>query len=417
MSTISSTPTEKQGSLLQRLCRRALFAGFERIEYGRITITENGETFQFGKLQRASDADVRISVWQPSGYPALLFRGTIGAGETYANGDWDADDLTGLIQIFAANQEAMSAMDGAATRVAQAIARWTHWLNRNTRSGSRRNISAHYDLGNDFYEQFLDPTMNYSSGYFMDDETTLEEASLEKLDRICRKLALKPSDHVLEIGCGWGGFAVYAVQTTGCRVTATTISQEQYDYTRARVEAAGLSDRVSVIKQDYRDLEGQYDKIVSVEMIEAVGHRFHKTFFKKCNELLKPEGALCLQSITMRDQFHDRAVRSVDFIKAHIFPGGSLPCSARLTDVAKRYSDLQIVHVEDFSDHYARTLREWRKTFLLNQSTIDQLGYDLRFRRLWEYYLCYCEGGFLERTIGVSQWVMHKPLCRHIVAV
>ncbi|MET0378422.1 MAG: cyclopropane-fatty-acyl-phospholipid synthase family protein, partial [Spongiibacteraceae bacterium] len=273
-------------------------------------------------------------------------------------------------------------------------------------------IAAHYDLGNDFYELFLDPSMMYSAAIFPHADSSLEQASLYKIDRICKKLQLQPQDHLLEIGTGWGGLALHAARQYGCRVTTTTISRQQFDYANQLINAAGLSDRVTVLLQDYRDLTGQYDKLVSVEMIEAVGHRYYRDYFSRCGTLLKADGLMLIQAITIADQRYERARRSVDFIQRHIFPGGALPSLAVIAHTIARHSDLTISGIEEITQHYARTLQAWSQRFLAQLERVRALGYDERFIRMWQFYLCYCEGGFMERSIGTHQILFAKPACR-----
>ena len=283
------------------------------------------------------------------------------------------------------------------------------YLRRNTLKGSRRNIGDHYDLGNDLFELFLDQTMMYSCGVFQQPQATLQEASEAKLALICEKLQLKPTDHVLEIGTGWGGFAVFAAQHYGCHITTTTISRQQYDYARQRVREAGLDDRITLLCDDYRELNGSYDKLVSIEMIEAVGYRHYDTYFKKCSELLRPNGMMLLQSISIPDQRYPVAKKSIDFIQRYIFPGGCLPSVAALSTAIARRTDMRIFHLEDIGPHYATTLHHWRERFLANIEKVRQLGYPDRFIRMWEYYLCYCEGGFRQQSIGTVQLLLTKP--------
>jgi cyclopropane-fatty-acyl-phospholipid synthase len=328
------------------------------------------------------------------------------------DGEWSCDDLTGVIRILARNARVTSGLDSGLGRLAAPVLRAYHSLRRNTRAGSARNIHEHYDLGNDFFELFLDRTLTYSCGLFERDDATLEEASIAKYDRLCRKLELGPDDHVLEIGTGWGGFAMHAAGRYGCRVTTTTISEQQHDLACERIAAAGLANRVTVLKRDYRDLEGTFDKLVSIEMIEAVGDAYLDGFFQVCAERLKPDGMMGLQAITTPDQTYDRHVNSVDFIKRYIFPGGSLVSIGRIAQAVARVTDLRMAHLEDITPHYATTLRGWRERFFKNLDQVRALGYPERFVRMWEFYLCYCEGGFLERAIGDVQIVLAKPLCR-----
>jgi cyclopropane-fatty-acyl-phospholipid synthase len=284
-----------------------------------------------------------------------------------------------------------------------------HWLNRNSQAGSRRNIEAHYDLGNEMFELFLDPTMMYSCAYYPDSKASLDQAATAKLQRICEKLQLSETDHVVEIGTGWGGFAIYAATHFGCKVTTTTISKQQYEIARQRVIAAGLEDKVTLLMEDYRDLQGAYDKLVSIEMIEAVGPQYLETYFTKCSTLLKPDGIMLIQAITIQDQFYDQAIKSVDFIQRYIFPGGFIPSVTAISNAVKNATDTRLFQMEDIGPHYATTLRDWRKNFFNNIEQIKALGYSDQFIAMWEFYLCYCEGGFLERTLGTSHLVFVKP--------
>jgi cyclopropane-fatty-acyl-phospholipid synthase len=326
--------------------------------------------------------------------------------------DWSCDDLPGLVRILVRNASVMFGMEGGLARLSTAGLRLFHWLRRNTREGSRANIHAHYDLGNDFYTLFLDETMTYSCGIFESPSSTLAEASTAKYDRICRKLHLSSADHVIEIGCGWGGFAIHAASRYGCRVTGTTISQQQHEWAKRRVEESGVADRVRILFQDYRDLDGVYDKLVSIEMIEAVGHQFLGRFLDCCSRLLKPDGLIALQAITIVDQQYAQHVRTVDFIKRYIFPGSCLVSVTALCQVATRNTDLRAVHLEDISPHYAETLRRWRKAFHARLDEVRTQGFDDAFIRMWEFYLCYCEGAFDEHYIGDVQMVFAKPLHR-----
>jgi cyclopropane-fatty-acyl-phospholipid synthase len=306
----------------------------------------------------------------------------------------------------------MDALDGLETGLARftnPLRKAVHALRRNSRDGSRRNIAAHYDLGNDLLRCFLDETLMYSSATFEHAQQGLHEAQLARLDRICRKLELGPDDHLLEIGTGWGGLALHAAQHFGCRVTTTTISREQWTLARERVRAAGLEGRIEVLCEDYRDLTGTYDKLVSIEMIEAIGHEYHDTYFARCAQLLKPEGAMLLQAITIADQRYERARRSVDFIQRYIYPGSCIPSVAALSDSIARASDLRVFDLEDIGPHYATTLAHWRQNFRANLPRIRALGYDDTFLRMWEYYLCYCEGGFAERVLGDVMMLLVKP--------
>jgi cyclopropane-fatty-acyl-phospholipid synthase len=310
------------------------------------------------------------------------------------------------------NRDLMNDVDSGWSTLSAPLLKLAHWLNRNDKLGSRRNIAAHYDLGNGFFELFLDETMAYSCGIFERDDASLLQASTAKFDAACSKLNLRPGQHLLEIGTGWGGLAIHAARHYGCRVTTTTISREQYEFAKEAVARAGLSDRVTLLLEDYRDLTGRYDALVSIEMIEAVGHQYLERYFRCCGGLLHPDGAMLLQSITIRDQFYDQARRSVDFIKRFIFPGSFIPSVQALIDAAARATDLKLFHLEDIGPHYARTLKIWRERFLARAADVRALGYPESFVRMWEFYLCYCEGGFEERQLGDVQMLFTKPRSR-----
>lgn len=392
------------------LLRRAVLRQLENLRHGLLLIQEGSDTLHFGTPQSELRAEIRVS--DPAVWGLVAGNGSIGAGEAYIHGYWSTPDLTAVIRIFVANLDVLDAMEGGLARLGRPLVQGLHWLNRNTRQGSRRNIAAHYDLGNDLFEQFLDSTMMYSAAMFRNEDDSLEQAQLNKLERICQKLALQPSDHLLEIGTGWGSMALYAASHYGCRVTTTTLSREQHAYTERRIREMGLQDRVTLLLEDYRDLKGQYDKLVSIEMIEAVGHRYLPTYFEQCARLLKPDGLMLLQAITIRDQRYEQACSSVDFIQRYIFPGGALPSVQKMLDVVTRHTDFNLHHMEDFGLHYARTLRLWHENLRQARQRLEQLGYDDYFYRLWEFYLCYCEGGFLERTIGTAQLLLAKPAAR-----
>ncbi len=325
------------------------------------------------------------------------------------DGLWRCDDLVALVRLLVINRDRLDAMETGLARFGGWLLRGWHALRRNTRAGSRRNIAAHYDLGNDLFELFLDKSMMYSSAIFADENESLETAQWRKLERICRKLDLQPGDHLVEIGTGWGGLAVHAASRFGCRVTTTTISKEQHALAVQRVAAAGLSDRVTVLLEDYRDLQGQYDKLVSIEMVEAIGHQYLDTYLAKCASLLKPEGLALIQAITIEDHRYQQALGSVDFIKRFIFPGSFIPCVSALTGAAARASDLRLVNLEDIGPSYALTLRHWRQRFMDRLDEVRRQGYDERFIRMWEFYLCYCEGGFMERSIGDVHLLLARP--------
>ncbi|MHC4846822.1 MAG: class I SAM-dependent methyltransferase [Planctomycetota bacterium] len=394
--------------LIDNISRKALGAQLERIGWGRIELADNGSSRSFGN---GHGPRVTLKVNDPRFYRSAAMGGSVGAAEAYMEGWWDTDNLPDLIRVLVRNRDVMESMENGAARLAQPVRSLMHWLARNTREGSRKNIAAHYDLGNDFFRLFLDETLTYSCAVFEDEGSSLKEASEAKYDRICRKLELSPDTHVVEIGTGWGGFALHAAGKYGARITTTTISQEQHKLAVERIREAGLEDKVEVLLKDYRDLEGQFDRLVSIEMIEAVGDEYYGAYFEKCAALLKPDGIGTIQAITIRDKEYDRARKEVDFIKRYIFPGCNIPSVARLLEAAGR-TDLTLFHLDDITPHYAKTLKLWREAFLANADQIREMGFDESFLRMWEFYFAYCEGGFEERAIGDVQLTFTKPLCR-----
>jgi cyclopropane-fatty-acyl-phospholipid synthase len=409
-------PARADGNWLQRLGKRLFLQSLAKFEHGELTVVvpATGERQVFGRRTSQCDVHATLEILHPQTFADAAFGGTVGGGEAYIRGLWRTDDLTALVRMFVANRAAMEAFEGAAAYVADPVRRVLHRFNRNSPDGSRRNIAAHYDLGNDLFALMLDETMMYSCAVFADENTTLHAAQVAKLDRICRRLQLSPRDHLVEIGTGWGGLALHAAQKYGCKVTTTTISREQHDWARRTFEEAGLlqSGQVTLLLEDYRDLEGTYDKLVSIEMIEAVGHQFLDTYTAKCASLLKPDGAMLLQAITIQDQVYEQALKSVDFIQRFIFPGSFIPSVAAITDSVRRTTDMKVFHLEDIGPHYATTLRKWRENFFARIGDVRALGYPESFVRMWEFYLCYCEGGFLERQIGDVQMLLTKPRCR-----
>ncbi len=386
-------------SLLSSLARRATISRLARLEHGALVVREAEKTFSFGV---PSAQPLTIDVHDARFHEAVAFGGAVGAGEAYAAGWWSSDDLTGVVRLMLRNREALDGLEGGSARLAGGLRRLLHGLHANSRRGARRNIRAHYDLGNEFFALVLDETLTYSCALFDRPDATLAEASVAKYDRIAKLLDLRPSDRLLEIGAGWGGFALHAASRYGCRVTATTISPAQLSVARRRVREAGLDDRVTVLALDYRDLRGVYDKLASIEMIEAVGHEQYETFYRRCARLLTPHGRAVIQAITIADDRYEAARREVDFIKRYIFPGSCIPSRSALAAAAGR-AGLALVQADEIGLHYAETLRRWRGNLLANRDRIRALGYDDRFLRLWEFYLCYCEGGFLERAIGTAQ--------------
>ena len=380
------------------------------LKTGCMEIVEGSERVRFGAPVSGSKSEIpAMTVHRPSLFPRTMLGGTIGAAESYMDGDWSCNDLTELIRVFIQNIHLDSETDNGLARLMQPVLRFAHWLRGNSVSGSRKNIAAHYDLSNDFFALFLDETMMYSSAFFERENMALAEASSAKNERLCKMLKLAPGDHMLEIGTGWGGFAIHAAQHHGCKITTTTISKEQFAMANERIAKAGMSDKITVLLEDYRHLKGTYDKLVSIEMIEAVGHDYLDTFFKRCSELLKPHGAMALQAITIQDRLFKQHAESVDFIKKHIFPGSCLPSVARMLDATRRHTDLNLARLEEITPHYARTLSAWRQRFFDKIELIRGMGFGEKFIRMWEFYLCYCEAGFRERYIGSMQMVFAKP--------
>lgn len=396
---------------LDRICRNGLFATLNKLHTGRLTVIEADGQTTFGEAD-SSGLNATLHIHDYEAYRNIALSGSVGAGESYMTGDWSSDDLPMLVRLLARNKDVVDEIDGGLANIGKAFLQIFHYFNRNTEKGSRRNIAAHYDLGNDMFELFLDPTMMYSSGIFPHQDASMEEASLYKLQRICQKLQLKESDHLIEIGTGWGSMAIYAAKHYGCRVTTTTISEEQYAWAERRIAEEGLGDRITLLKQDYRALEGQFDKLVSIEMIEAVGYQYLPVYTETISRLLKDDGIALIQAITIDDQRYHQARKEVDFIKRYIFPGSFIPCVTAITQAFTASSDMKMIHMEDITPHYARTLAAWRSDFLKNQDEIRKLGYDDTFIRLWDFYFSYCEGGFAERVIGDVQLMFAKPLNR-----
>jgi cyclopropane-fatty-acyl-phospholipid synthase len=337
-----------------------------------------------------------------------LLAGDIGVGEAYMAGEWSTPDLVAVVRLAVRNLDRLENSNRLFTAFRRLADLFAHRRNRNSQSGSRRNIAYHYDLGNNFYRLFLDDNLAYSCAYYERPEDSLEQAQIQKFDRICRKLQLGPQDHVLEIGTGWGGFAVYAAQTYGCRITTTTISRQQHDYARERFSRSSAVDRIQLLFDDYRNLSGQYDKIVSIEMFEAVGYEHYDSYFEACDRLLKPEGSMLLQTITILESKFQQYRKQSDWIKKHIFPGAELASVVEIQRSLARSTRMKLSHFEDIGMHYALTLHEWRRRFLERLTEVRQLGFDERFVHMWDYYLAYCEGAFHEGYIGDVQLVLGK---------
>ncbi len=404
-SVLASTETT---GWWHRLARRHVITLLSSLKGGSLTLVESGCIQRFGDYGASDGIDARVRVLDARLYGMLLCRGSIGAGEAFMEGYWTSPDLTAVIRLLGRNLDSLARMDAGFSRAGNWLQRLRHMVTPNTARGARRNIHAHYDLSNALFATFLDRRMMYSSAMFPDTRADLETAAVHKLQRVGEKLDLRPTDHVIEIGTGWGGMAVYLAEHFGCRVTTTTISEEQFRHARALVRERGLCDRVTVLDQDYRDLTGQYDKLVSIEMIEAVGQRYLPRYLAQCDALLKPGGSLLIQAITIPEQRYRDALGNVDFIQKYIFPGGSLPSVEAILHATGRSSRLQLKHLEDIGRDYALTLKHWRDRFLRDPARIRALGFDDRFIRMWHFYLSYCEGGFLEEAIGTAQLLMRK---------
>jgi cyclopropane-fatty-acyl-phospholipid synthase len=389
------------------IARRAL-AG---LSCGRLTLIDGSRRDTFGGVGRA-DLSATVTIVSPSAYRRLALGGSLGGAEAYLRGEWIVDDLPALLRILAANLDAADGFESLVARVLNLPSTLAHRLRPNSRSGSRRNIRDHYDLGNDLFALFLDETMTYSCGVFEREDGSLRDASVAKLDLVCRKLALDADHRVLEIGGGWGSFALHAAGHYGCHVTTTTVSRAQFEMATARIAAAGLTDRVTVLLQDYRDVRGTFDRLVSIEMIEAVGARYLPRYFAACASRLAPGGQMLLQGIVLPEYRYRGYLRTADFVQRHVFPGGALTSLGAIAQAIGAGTDLSVLHVEDLSPHYARTLRLWRQAFLDRRDDARRLGYDERFVRLWEFYLAYCEAGFAEHCTGVVQMLLTRPL-RH----
>lgn len=397
---------------VDRFLRQRVLRRLSGLREGALELTDALGTERVG-VPHTKYPVVHIRVSDPSFYRSLASNGSVGAAEAFMSGAWECNDLVGLVQLLLRNRAMMDEMEGGGARLSGWLMKVLNASRKNTRIGARKNIAAHYDLGNEFFELFLSKDLMYSSAMYANDDESLEVASERKLETICNKLQLCAEDHVVEIGTGWGGFAIYAARTRGCRVTTTTISAEQYALATRRVNEAGLSDRVTVLAEDYRDLEGSYDKLVSIEMIEAIGPQFLDTYFATLQRLLKPGGLALVQAITIEDHRYAYAIESVDFIKRYVFPGSFIPSISAMLSSKTRSCTLALVHLEDFGLSYARTLHAWRARFIENVDKVTAQGFDSRFIRMWTFYLAYCEGGFRERAIGVSHLLFAAPGLSH----
>ena len=404
--------TPKKSTFLTSIFKSGLQKKFKNLKMGHISINDGDETFSFG--DSSSDEKVSVDIHSQEFYVMTGSGGALGIAEAYVAGYWSSDDVVKLFQIILRNRDILLSLEKGFAKLVKPINKMIHRGRQNTLKGSKENTLAHYDLSNDFYKLWLDPSMTYSCAFFNNDSVTLEEASIEKLDRICRKLDLSEDDSVLEIGTGWGSFSIHAAKNYGCKVTTTTISDAQFDYTRSRIKDEGLESKITLINKDYRDLDGKYDKIVSIEMIEAVGYEYIPDYFSKLSSLLKNNGLVALQGITYNDQNFEVYKNSVDFIKKYIFPGSCLISVAQIIDVIKKDTDLAMVDMEDITKHYAVTLNRWRKNFMDVIPKVKEMGYSQAFINMWEFYFLYCEAGFSERNIGDVQMIFAKSGSRNI---
>lgn len=395
-------------SSVNEFIKRKVLGHLRLLERGSVTVVDGGTRVSYGEAD-CGGPNAIIVVKHEDFYKTVFSRGSLGAAEAYMDGLWDTPDLLQVVRVFSANLKMLSSMKLNKLFPSFVIEKILHTLNDNSKNKSKKNISRHYDLGNNFFELFLDPTMMYSSGIFKHPTESMFEASNNKLTEICERLNLTEGEHVLEIGTGWGGFAVFAAKHYGCKVTTTTISREQYDYTNALIKREGLEDSIRLLFKDYRELSGAYDKLVSIEMIEAVGHKHYKSYFSQCDRLLKEGGLMLVQAITMPGQRYEQAKKSVDFIQKYIFPGGFLPSVEVVTENLRRYTSMQLSALSDLTHDYALTLERWREAFNRNIDEVKAQGFDDRFCRMWNYYLCYCEGGFRERIINTNHLLLIKP--------
>ncbi|MEZ6129725.1 MAG: cyclopropane-fatty-acyl-phospholipid synthase family protein [Planctomycetaceae bacterium] len=396
------------GGWITRFCARPVLNRLRQLQHGTLVMRSGCDEAVFGDMSSTATPAI-VNLHSPEFFRRLLLSGAMGAAESFMDGEWSTPDLTAVFRVFLKNESLLETFRGRRFSPLHLLRRIDHFTKRNSRSGSRRNIQEHYDLGNEFFALFLDESMMYSCALFAEPAMSLTQASWAKVDRVCQQLQLSPADHVLEIGTGWGGFALHAAKHYGCRITTTTISEEQFRYASDRISSAGLRDRVTVLKQDYRDLSGQYDKLVSLEMIEAVGRQYLPQYFATCDRLVKSTGAMLLQTITMPEQRFQQYASSVDFIQKYIFPGGFLPSITELQNCVQTETDFRMLHLHDFGHHYARTLKLWRDRFHNRLDDVREQGFSERFIRMWHYYLCYCEAAFLERATGLVQMVWARP--------
>ncbi|MBY7972583.1 cyclopropane-fatty-acyl-phospholipid synthase family protein [Vibrio fluvialis] len=412
MLNSSSLEMPKSMTALQKGARSVALKSLQLIKIGSLTIEEaydgHDVTVEHFGFAHEGQPQAHIRVTHPGFYGRVLQGGSIAAAEAYMDGWWDSPNLTAVTELMARNLSALDQLEAQSSFLTRAMNKVGHWLKRNSIVRAKQNIEAHYDLGNDLYQTFLDERMLYSSALYLSTSDSLEQAQIQKMDRLCQQLQLTANDHVIEIGTGWGAMAIYMAQHYGCKVTTTTISEEQFAYADAEIARLGLEEQITLLKQDYRLLEGQFDKLVSIEMIEAVGKAYLQSYIEKCQSLLKPGGLMAIQAITIADQRYDYYSNNVDFIQKYIFPGGFLPSITVLTQMATRHTDFIVRDVFDIGMDYAKTLADWRLRFEAALNTVQALGYDERFVRMWRYYLCYCEGGFNARTISTIHMTLQR---------
>ncbi len=408
---------ERKGNFIDVIAKKIVLATLEKIRYGHLTIQDNDDIYSFGEVANSTDVVAHITVLHPSAYRQVMLNGTIGSGEAYMQGAWHSPDLVQVIRVFVKNMDIVAGMDSRWNFLLQTAANIAHKCKANSKENAKQNIAAHYDLGNDFFKLFLDPTMLYSSAIYPSKTASLHEASMYKMGHICERLGLTADDHLLEIGTGWGGMAIFAAKTTGCKVTSVTISNEQYRYACDWVKRENLEHLVDIQLKDYREIEGKFDKLLSIEMIEAVGYQYYSTYFRCCSALLKPHGLMLIQAITIADQRYHRERDTVDFIQRYIFPGGCLPSNEIIATHIRKDTDMHIVCLDDITLDYSRTLADWKAAFFARLNEVKAQGFDDVFIRMWEFYLCYCEGGFKERVISTAQFLMAKPQCQTLPRV
>lgn len=401
-----------QTDLVTKTIRGMILSKLKSLEFGQLEVVEGVVSHLYGNCDPSGHPKAILNVLDPSFYLDIFAKGSIGAAEAYVAKKWDTPCLDSVMRIFALNRSALTQLDSGFVNLIKPVRFLEYWQQRNTVSGSKKNIQAHYDLPDDLFRLFLDESMMYSSAYFKEETLNLAQAQHEKLKLIAQRLKIRPGDRILEIGTGWGSLAVFLAQNYDCHVTTTTISENQFEVTRKKIEDLGLESKITLLKKDYRELSGEFDRVVSIEMIEAVGEQFLGNYLEKISDVLKADGLCLLQVITINDQEYDRAVKEVDFIKKYIFPGSFIPSIFAILEKAKVSTDLRLYLQDDMTDHYVKTLKFWKTNFNEKGQEISNIGLDEKFQRLWNFYFSYCIGGFSERAIGVSHLVFGKPLFR-----